>query len=199
MKINNASSKTHEKNNSEIGKRGDELDEREKQAVLLYAHLKELAIFKYEAELQREDSLVRQSGQMQTVFAFMSAAIFMATPVLLEYRGILTLDFFLLSVSSVMLFLLISLTLASLIQFRRKHKGLPNIEDIEKEVETNWEKVLNESQKLKQYVILLGEIQKSKTETNDKRVLFIKASMGSFMCSITLIIFWYVVAIIKII
>jgi len=74
--------------------KNDELDEQEKQAIALYSHVKELGILKYEAELKREDSLIQQSSHMQTAFAFMSAAVFMLVPIILEYRGSLSLIFF---------------------------------------------------------------------------------------------------------
>ena len=34
------------------------------------AHIKELALLKYEDELRREDSLINQASQMQTAFSF---------------------------------------------------------------------------------------------------------------------------------
>ena len=43
-----------------------------------YRHIKELATLKYEAEEKREQGLIQQSSQMQTVFSFMTAALFMA-------------------------------------------------------------------------------------------------------------------------
>ena len=46
-----------------------------------YQHIKELAILKYDAEEKREQSLIQQSSQMQTVFSFLTAALFMETPI----------------------------------------------------------------------------------------------------------------------
>lgn len=177
----------------------NKINAQEKQATELYRHVKELGILKYEAELKREDSLIQQSSHMQTAFAFVSAAIFMAFPIILEYRGNLSLDFFVLVISSIILFLLISLVTASGAQFRRKFDDFPDIEEIEKHVEENWESVLEESQRLKQYVELLGTVQKSRAKGNDSRILLIRISMWSFMVSLGLVIFWYIVAICKII
>lgn len=172
--------------------------DQEKRAISLYSHVKELGILKYEAELKREDSLIQQSSHMQTAFAFMSAAIFMVTPIVLEYRGSLSLRFFIVAISSIVLFLLISLITSSMAQFRRKFDDFPDVSDIEKHVEENWKSVLKKSQQLKQYVDLLGTVQKSKAKGNDSRVLLIRISMWSFMFSLALIIFWYIVAICKI-
>jgi len=179
--------------------KNDELDEQEKQAIALYSHVKELGILKYEAELKREDSLIQQSSHMQTAFAFMSAAVFMLVPIILEYRGSLSLIFFFLSISSIVLFLLISLVTASAAQFRRKFDDFPDIEEIEKHVEDNWKSVLDKSQQLKQYVKLLGTVQKSKAKGNDRRVLLIRISMWNFMASLGLVVFWFILAICKII
>lgn len=176
-------------------KKNDELDKQERQAIVLYSHVKELGILKYKAELKREDSLIQQSSHMQTAFAFMSAAIFMVVPIILAYRGSLSLRFFVLSISSIILFLLISLMTASAAQFRRKFDDLPDIEKIERHIEDNWKSVLNKSQQLKQYVDLLGRVQKSKAKGNDRRVLFIRISMWNFMISLGLVVFWFVVAI----
>jgi len=134
---------------------------------------------------------------MQT--AFMSAAILMLVPIILEYRGSLSLIFILLSISSIILFLLISLVTATAGQFRRKFDSFPDIEDIEKHVEDNWKSIVKKSQQLKQYVKLLGTVQKSKAKVNDSRVLLIRTSMWSFMVSLGLVVFWFMVAICKII
>ena len=50
------------------------------------AHIKELALLKYEDELRREDSLINQASQMQTAFSFTSAALFMVAAIAVEYR-----------------------------------------------------------------------------------------------------------------
>ena len=52
-----------------------------------FRHIKELSELKYEAEEKREQNLIQQSSQMQTVFSFMTAAIFMAVPICIEHRG----------------------------------------------------------------------------------------------------------------
>lgn len=43
-----------------------------------YQHIKELSQLKYETEEKREQSLIQQASQMQTVFSFITAAVFMA-------------------------------------------------------------------------------------------------------------------------
>lgn len=174
-------------------------EELEQQAVTLYRHVKEISKMKYESELRREDSLIQQSSQMQTAFSFMTAALFMAAPILIEHRGSLSLNFFFIAFSSIVFFLLLSLVFASLAQRRRKYNAFMDIAEIEKYVSEHWEQTLLESQQLKQWVDLVGRVQKSKADGNDERVTLIRLSMASFFVSIAGIAFWYIVAICKMI
>lgn len=172
-------------------------NEQENQAVALYKHTKELSQIKYESELRREDSLIQQSSHMQTAFSFTTAAIFMAVQIILDNRGVLSLEFFFVAISSIVLCLMISLVTASLAQRRVKKQALMSVFDIEEFVAENWQQTLKESQQLKQWVKVIGAVQKSLADINEKRVLLIRISMGSFFASIGLIIFWYIVAICK--
>ena len=92
-----------------------------------YRYIKELAILKYDAEEKREINLLQQSSQMQTAFSFMTAALFMAAPICIEHRGVISLEFFLVSVSIVTAFLMASLICASVAQWRWKTETFPDI------------------------------------------------------------------------
>ncbi len=159
-------------------------------AVSLYSHVKELGERKYESELRREDSLILQSSQMQTAFAFMTVALFMPLPIIIEYRGVLSLGFIVGAVSSIVLALLLSLVFASLAQRRIKKHELDDIENTEKAVYDNWELCVGKEQQLKQWVRVMKKVQASLTESNERRVTWIQWSMLSFWLSIGLIIFW---------
>lgn len=174
------------------------IEEQERDAVTLFKHIKELAQLKYDSELRREDSLIKQSTQMQTVFSFVTAAIFMALAVIIENRGSLSLVFFLVASASIMFFLLISLVMASFAQRRRIHSTFPDIDELEKFVSDHWESTVKESQQLKQWIDLVGKVQKDKANINNERVTFIRVSMWSFFASIISIVFWFLVAIAKI-
>lgn len=172
-------------------------DEIELQATVLYEYTKELSQMKYDSELRREDSLIQQSSQMQTAFSFMTAAVFMAAPVLIEYRGNISLEFFLISFSIIVFFLLVSLVSASLAQVRRKYQGILDITDIEDFVSENWEASLKKSVQLQQWVRMIGKVQKAKADINDKRVVCIKISMLSFYASLLAIVVFYLIGIQK--
>ena len=59
-----------------------------------FHYIKELSLMKYDAEEKREQNLIQQSSQMQTAFSFMTAAVFMALPICIENRGVLSLHIY---------------------------------------------------------------------------------------------------------
>lgn len=172
--------------------------EQEKKIVAQYRYIKELAVMKYDAEERREQNLVQQSSQMQTAFSFMTAAVFMALPICIEYRGVLSLKFFLVSTSFVSTFLIASLITASLAQWRWKIESLPDINVIKEAIvnSTEWESLCAEHVQLAQYVELIGKVQDVKAKINDRRVALIMASMVCFYLSIVSIVISFVVAIV---
>ncbi|MFR1595838.1 MAG: hypothetical protein ACLSU2_09555 [Oscillospiraceae bacterium] len=173
-------------------------DSQEEQAVSLYLHVQTLSKMTYEAELRREDSLIQQSSHMQTAFSFMTAALFMSAPILIENRGeTLSLNFFFVAFSTIILFLLISLVTASLAQRRVLKKAFMSIPEIEKFVSDTYANTLKKSEQLKQWVQVVGDVQVSLQNANDNRVKLIRISMGSFFVSIAFIVLWYLIALSK--
>lgn len=166
-----------------------------------FRHIKELSELKYEAEEKREQNLIQQSSQMQTVFSFMTAAIFMAVPICIEHRGNLSLEFFLVSVSVIVVFLIASLTLASLAQWRWKTETFPDVKKIKDSVINNpeWKKLTVEYNQIDQLVDIIGKVQEKKAKLNDRRVRLIMASMICFYCSIFSVAVSFIIGIAKII
>lgn len=166
-----------------------------------YRHIKELAQLKYEAEEKREQNLIQQSSQMQTAFSFMTAAVFMAVPICIEYRGVLGLKFFLVCTSIIVVFLVASLVLASVAQWRWKTKAFPDVTDIKSSVieSPEWHKFLIEYHQIDQWLDLIATVQTEKAKLNDRRVKLIMWSMICFYCSIASIVISFIVAIIKLI
>ncbi len=177
----------------------EQKNDTEQQYVSVYQHIKEISQLKYDSELRREDSLIQQSSHMQTAFSFITAAIFMAAPIMIEYRGDkLSLTFFLVSISSIVFFLLVSLVSASIAQRRYKKNVFMDIPGIEKFVCETYQHLLIQSAQLKQWVQIVGDVQISLAKVNGKRVAFIRISMASFFISIALIIVWFIIGIAKI-
>lgn len=166
-----------------------------------YRYIKELSALKYESEEKREQNLIQQSSQMQTVFSFMTAAIFMAVPICIEYRGTLSLEFFLVSISIIVAFLIASLILASLAQWRWKTETFPDVIQIRDSVIDNpeWQKLTVEYNQISQWVDLIAKVQKEKAKLNGRRVWLIMASMICFYCSIFSVVISFIIGIAKII
>lgn len=72
-----------------------------------------------------------------------------------------------------------------------------SIPDIEAFVSSTYKQTLRRSAQLKQWVQVVGDVQVGLQKVNEKRVKLIRISMGSFLGSIGLIVFWYIVALIK--
>lgn len=165
-----------------------------------YRHIKELSALKYESEEKREQNLIQQSSQMQTAFSFMTAAIFMAVPICIDYRGELSLEFFLISISITVLFLIVSLVLASVAQWRWKTETFPDVIQIKDSVINNpeWQKLTIEYNQIDQWVDIVGKVQKKKADLNDRRVRLIIASMICFYFSIFSVLVSFLIGITKI-
>ena len=164
-----------------------------------FRHIKELSQLKYDAEEKREQHLIQQSGQMQTAFSFVTAAVFMAIPICIEYRGPLSLCFFLVSVSVISGFLILSLLFASIAQWRWKTKSFPDVSEIKSGIlnSQEWQKFCIEYHQIDQWINLVGEVQEEKAHLNDRRVKLIIASMLCFYASIGSVIVSFIVGMIK--
>lgn len=161
-----------------------------------YEYLLKLAETKYEQELQREQGLIQHSNQLQAVFSFMSAALLMALPVALDHRGNLSKGFFIVSVSVVLFFLLLSLVLAALASWRWKMLTLGNIRELREAVidSPDWEENSKHYNQLNSQISALEEIQISKEKVNDRRTRLIISSMVAFFCSVATCAICYILA-----
>lgn len=169
-------------------------------AVVLYSYVLELSKEIYENELRYEDSIIKQSSQMQVAFSFVIAALFAGVQVIMKYSiNQLSKEFFLLAVSSVAFCLLISLVTATLAQWRALTETFPDISVLEDSVSKDWKNNLKEEVRIKKHIDLLKKIQESKAKKYKRRVMLVIASMISFLISLGLIVFWFFAGIIKII
>lgn len=177
------------------------VDRNEKQEMLIakFEYLNEYAKIKYDNELRREDSIVKQASQMQMAFSFVTAALFMIAPIVIEYRKPLSLTFFLIAFATITTALLLSLLFATIAQNRKRSKSLINILDFMKYMEEKEGYFDTEEQRLKYTIQAYGEIQNEKADINDKRINNIRKSMFFFYIALAFCAFWFVVAVCKII
>jgi hypothetical protein len=176
-------------------KRCQEKRQDEKISDELYTYIAESAKAIYENELYREGSLIQQAATMQSAFSFMVAATFMLVPIVLEYRGTLSAEFFLLAFSTISATLIGSLFYATKAQWRYKRKTFPMISTFQNEVEKNYSNFISLAQRNKYISYTYKEMQNSLAKTNEKRVKDIKISMSLFFFSLGLCVFWFCVAI----
>ena len=167
-------------------------------AVLL--KLEAIAKNKYEEEIKREESIIAQASSMQTVFAVSSAAFFMLLPILISYRGNLSLVFFFFFVSLITACMISSLVCATIAQWRFKIRVLATENDVrsgllqeikERRVCTSEiiQMIIEDS--IEQY----GKAQEAREQRNNMRVKWIKYSMYSFFASIGSCLVFYVLSI----
>lgn len=163
-----------------------------------YRYIKDLSLMKYESEEKREQNLIEQSSQMQTAFSFMTAAVFMVLPICIDHRGILDLKFFFVSISIISAFLIASLILASIAQWRWKTQALPDVIQIKNAIldSDQWESLCIEHVQVAQFVDLISKVQEDKAKLNDRRVSLIMTSMICFYLSVASIIIAFVISII---
>lgn len=164
-----------------------------------YEYIEHIAEVIYKREERREDSIIQQASHMQTTFSFVIAAMFMVTPVMMEYRGKLTENFFLIAISLISFFLLGSLLFATMAQNRKKLEVFPTIEAIRDQIENNYESFQTRAAREKYLVKMYEKVQNSLEKNNDRRVLLVRFSMGTFYLALALCVFWYIAALIKLI
>ena len=165
----------------------------------LYKYALEWAVFKYGEEIRREDSIIRQSSNMQMAFSFIVAALFMAAPVIIQYRGKLSLEFCLLSFSTIVVVLLISLLFATIAQKRKAQVMVDYVENETKEILDNPKYFATEAQRLKYRTDYYAKIEKSLHDNNKSRIKHLQKSMLFFYVSLGLCAFWFVVAVLMLI
>jgi hypothetical protein len=167
-----------EKNSNE--KNNDNLDDIT-DVVLSYATIA------YQQELDREKSLIHQSGQMVAYFSFVS--IFLATllPVILTVDKIPAVF---ISLIATIIFLLqfASMVIAVIVQWRFKYSVLSSPMDTFNHILKNKNSFKEKRQQNKSFVETLDAQYKVRKKINDKRAKLITASMILFFISIGIVV-----------
>jgi len=163
--------------------------EQQRQAELMMRNIKELGLYSYELEEKREQSLLNQAGQMLTAFAIFTAALYMLLPVVLEHATLnISKNKLILFVGVISLFLLSSLVLAILAQWRYKYNAMNEIGVIYQEVDKNYGDYSTQVNFDKQWIIQIENLHKSKLKNNNRRAKLVMASMIIFLVAIALVI-----------
>ena len=162
----------------------------------VYSYIREYAMLKMQSELKREESLIQQATNMQSAFAFTTAALFMVASIIVDNKGGLPNWYLILTFSTITLFLLLSLLFASMAQNRQLVESFDDIETVTKHIEENYEAYSTVAQREKAMSEIVSKVQKSRCESNDKRAKRIMLSMRFFYIALGLIAFWFLSGII---
>ena len=154
----------------------------------------EITRVKYESEVCREESLIQQAGRMQSAFSFSTAALFMGMPVMFQYRGELSFWFLFVVVSSITIVLMMSLFASLMAQNRGELKVFPNGNRFIQYIEDNENFFDTEEKRNKYLAKAYAEVQESMTESNNKRVFWVRISMELFYGALILCTLWFIVA-----
>ena len=147
-------------------------------------------------ELRREDAIIQQASQMQTAFSFVTAALFMVLPVVVENRGCLSYGFIIGAFASITFIMTLSLVFASIAQRRKKIKDYPNISSLHEYIIKNYVFFKTEAQRQKYIVDSLSVIQESYRKRTEERGLFISLSFLCFYFALLACLIWFVIALI---
>lgn len=147
--------------------------------------IEQLVKAKYEEEVKREESLIAQSSNMQTVFSISSAALFMLLPTIIDaqYRGNLNLNVIYFFVSIIAIFLISSLFFATIVQNRRKRVRFAAMQSLISEIEDMSkfkENLENPFALTRKSINAYHAAYKSLYENNNRRVVLIRISMWLF-------------------
>ena len=151
---------------------------------ILYSFIADFDKEIYANEERREDSLIQQATNMQTAFSFVSAAVFMLAPIVIEYRGKLPLEFFLIAFALISGLLLACLFCATMAQRRSKRNSFPTAKDFQGLVETDYTDFEAKSQREKYIAETYKELHESLASSNEKRVFWIQWSMRVFFITL---------------
>lgn len=148
----------------------------------------ELGKYSFELEKKRETSIISQASQMLTAFSVFSAAVLMAVPILLENISSIDKVELLIWAGVMFVFLIASLCFSIIAQWRFKYKTIQNAAAIRDHMFKKISKFEAQSTHHNFWIEQLTPIHKSIEENNNRRAKFVKFSMGSFLCSIAVLI-----------
>ena len=167
-----------------VNRMNDGQDAQQDIASTLYEYIASFDREIYANEERREDSLIQQAANMQTAFSFVSAAVLMVAPIVIEYRGKLPLEFFLIVFAIISGLLLACLFCATMAQRRSKRNSFPAAKDFQGLVETDYTDFETKSQREKYIAETYKELHESLANSNETRVFWIQWSMRVFFITL---------------
>ena len=167
------------------------MGKKEAQELDIYSvaleEIKQLGMFSFSLEEKREANIISQATQMLTAFSIFSAAILMTLPVLLQYTAICK-KALLIWTGVAFTPLIPSLCFSIMAQWRYSYYGLKDIAAIKQHVYDNIHSFDKKSKYDDFWTLQIAPVHHSIMKNNNKRVLFVKASMTCFLLSIGILV-----------
>ncbi len=173
-------------------------EENDKMVKDCYRYMLDFSKIIFENEIKREESIINQAGRMQSAFSFITLSVLAAVPVIIKYRGLLSLNFLFFAFSSIVISIIISLIFATVAQDRKKRSDFPTISMIRQLIEEEYENFDSFAKRDKYLVKTYEKIHNDYVKVNEKRIMYIKLSTYSFYVAVALIFFWTVISLSKI-
>lgn len=178
--IENVNSLSYNNVQEMIERRGESVaDEHNVEQLLEYAV--KIGERKYDEERAKEEALISQASQMQTVFSIVTAVLYTVAAILADHRGNIPNLLFIISIPVITFTMGVSLVLSSIVHWRYKTKALPDLSELRKDTfeSEQWKLLTNRMAQLKQYYQLLQTVQSEMCRLNNIRV---KLIVGSIIC-----------------
>lgn len=155
----------------------------EEKYSLALENIVSLGRYSFELERAREESLIRQAGEMLTAFSVFSAAILMAIPILIDCANIdKTKLFICIGVSIVPL--IVSLVLSISAQWRFKYQAMQDAKQFQELIFASIQEYQCQDQYHYQWIDQLTLMHLSIEKNNNIRAWLVKFSMGFFLGSV---------------
>lgn len=165
--------------------------------IKLFKMIKDYSLFAYNEEVKREESIKTQASNMQSAFSFVVAALAMIAPVVIDNREKLSLTYLLLVFSTIFIALSISLLCATLSLKLIKGQFFSPILEQRDYILSNIDNLSKEIDRLDYIIKYYNNLHNSKREAIEKRIQYLNMSRYSFIISLVLSAFWFVISIIK--
>lgn len=171
-------------------------DNNQKDVIEVFETLKEYAVFAYEQEVKREESMKLQANNMQSAFSFVSAAVVMSIPVIYQYKGELSYLFLFSAFSTILIALGLSLLFATLSLKLMKQDACLNILEQKEYFAENFDALKEKTARLDYWLKYYDKLQSAKRKSIEVRIKYLNWSRYMFISSLFLCFFWFITSVI---
>lgn len=188
ININNGAVEQIEKNCGKSKSKAEKEIGVEKQKITeTLQYLEEVSIRNYEAESERENSLLQQASNMQAAFSFISAGLFVIAQIVFDgdNNSSLSTTHSFMGFAFITFWLIISLVLATLVQRRQiRKKGRPSTIQLVQKIYDSYELMVEPFQRHAFMILEYEEMYDELHKINNKRAQLVKHSMWFFYIAI---------------